>query len=195
MNIIGISGGLTQSSRTSILVREILSQLHVKFPFSSIHFVPLAGVARELGGVLWRSEVLPSIEQQLQAIELADVIVLACPVYRASYPGLFKHFLDFVERKGFEKKVVLLAACGGSQHHSLIIEQQLRPLVSGLGAFSVPTGIYTEAKDYAQDSLINPSVLARIESAIDEAVHLLRLSDKKVHSLDVVPQPQAVSSL
>lgn len=185
MKTIGISGGLTETSRTSILVKEILNRLQFQLQLSQSHFVSLSDIARNLSGAIWRSELAPAIEQELIKIEAADIIVLACPVYRASYPGLFKHFLDFIERKGFEKKIVILAACGGSQHHSLIIEQQLRPLVSGLGAFSAPTAIFTEAKDFENGQLVNSQVISRIDNAVDELIHLLK--PQKVWT-DLVPR-------
>lgn len=185
MNIVGISGGLSAGSRTRKLTREILEQLQRKLPGShQLELVSLAQVAPSLSGAIWRSQLNETLEAQLQRIEAADLLVIACPVYRASYPGLFKHFLDFIERKGFEKKLVLLGACGGSLHHSLIIEQQLRPLISGLGAFTAPTGIFAEAKDFDSEGLTNPQVFARIDTVVDEALQFFAPRDTPVAAVE-----------
>lgn len=177
MRVVGFSGGLSENSRTQKLVHEIVLSISNALV---IHGVPveskvvaLSELAPQLAAAVWRQDLTPEANEQLDAIEHADIIVIATPVYRTSYPGLFKHALDFIDRKGLEKKLVVLGACGGSQHHSLIIEHQLRPLLSNLGAFTAPTGIYTEAQDFSKDALVNANVFTRIEMAVSEVLHFV----------------------
>ncbi|WP_204318603.1 NAD(P)H-dependent oxidoreductase, partial [Klebsiella aerogenes] len=72
-----------------------------------------------------RNQLPAAVERELAAVEQADVLVMATPVYRGSYTGLFKHFFDFIEQDALIDKPILLAATGGSERHALVIEHQL----------------------------------------------------------------------
>ena len=171
MRVIGFSGGLRSPSKTYGLVESIVQQL-VNLSGADAEVIDLAEVAAGFGSVIYRQELSAEYELLLQRIETADVLVVASPVYRAAYPGLFKHVFDLVERDALEGKVVILAANGGSTHHALIIESHLRPLFSSLGAFVVPTGIYSQSSDFEGYQLKNTAVLGRIDVAIQEVFRL-----------------------
>jgi FMN reductase len=129
MSIVGVSGGLSSPSRTYGLVQAIINELNEVSPQQGT-LIDFASVATAFGSVLSREQLNFEQEALLQRIEAADILVVAVPVYRAAYPGLFKHLFDLVERDALERKVVILAANGGSAHHALIIESHLRGLGS-----------------------------------------------------------------
>lgn len=54
------------------------------------------------------------MEQALCLVEQADVLVVATPVYRGSFTGLFKHFFDFIDQDALIDTPVLLAATGAA---------------------------------------------------------------------------------
>ncbi|MGB3611657.1 MAG: NAD(P)H-dependent oxidoreductase [Cellvibrio sp.] len=171
MRVLGFSGGLSNPSKTLGLVQAIVNE------FSHLHqvdveIIDLAQLATGFGAVLYRNQLNGFHESLLNDIEQSDVLVVASPVYRAAYPGLFKHVFDLVERGGLEHKPVILAANGGSAHHALVIESHLRPLFSSLGAFTVPTGIYSQSSDFTGYELTNEPVLQRAREAIAEAVSI-----------------------
>jgi FMN reductase len=69
-------------------------------------------------------------------------VITACPVYKASYTGLLKAFLDRYGNNGMAGTVALPVMLGAAPHHALAVETHLRPLLVELGA-SVPTrGLY-----------------------------------------------------
>ncbi|TQC94488.1 FMN reductase [Moraxellaceae bacterium AER2_44_116] len=171
MSIVGVSGGLSSPSRTYGLVQAIINELNDVSPQQGT-LIDFASVATAFGSVLSREQLNFEQEALLQRIEAADILVVAVPVYRAAYPGLFKHLFDLVERDALERKVVILAANGGSAHHALIIESHLRPLFSSLGAYTVPTGIYSQTSDFTNYQLTSQSVLERVREAVDEAIQL-----------------------
>ena len=63
----------------------------------------------------------------MRQIESADALIVATPVYRGSYTGLFKHLFDLVDHEALIGTPVLLAATGGSDRHSLVIDHQFGP--------------------------------------------------------------------
>jgi FMN reductase len=42
----------------------------------------------------------PAIQQANELVEKADAIIVASPVYKASYTGVFKTYLDLLPQKG-----------------------------------------------------------------------------------------------
>lgn len=73
----------------------------------------------------------------------ADAVIVASPVYKASYTGVLKTFLDLVPEKGLAGKVILPLFIGGSLAHLLAIDYSLKPVLSVLGARHILGGVYT----------------------------------------------------
>lgn len=175
LNVVALIGSPTSSanSRTLLLVRHLLEQLRLRLHMD-VQLIELAPIARSLGQALSRSELEPRIEQALQRIESADLLVAAAPVYRGSYPGLFKHLVDFIGLDALIDTPVLLAATGGSERHALVIDHQLRPLFSFLQAHTLPIGVYATPADFSEDQVSSTALQARIALAAERAAtHLL----------------------
>ena len=100
---------------------------------------------------------------------MADALVIGSPVYKGSYPGLFKHFIDLIEPERLYGKPVLLSATGGGDRHALMVEHQLRPLFGFFMAHSLPTAIYAAARDFGPDNEIrSQDLIARIDKAVNQ---------------------------
>ncbi|WP_313179604.1 FMN reductase [Stenotrophomonas sp.] len=170
LNVVALIGSPTSSatSRTLLLVRHLLDELQVRL-HASVTLVELAPIARSLGRSLTRAEVEPAVEQALGTVESADLLVVATPVYRGSYPGLFKHLVDFIELEALVDTPVLLAATGGSERHALVIDHQLRPLFSFLQAHTLPIGVYATPADFDGAQINSTALQARIELAAERA--------------------------
>ncbi len=170
LNVVALIGSPTNSatSRTLLLVRHLLDALQERL-HASVTLVELAPIARSLGQSLTRAEVEPAVEQALATVESADLLVVATPVYRGSYPGLFKHLVDFIELEALVDTPVLLAATGGSERHALVIDHQLRPLFSFLQAHTLPIGVYATPADFDGGQINSAALQARIALAADRA--------------------------
>ncbi len=101
----------------------------------------------------------------------ADALVAVTPTFQGSYSGLFKSFLDLIEAGSLRGVPVLLAATGGTERHSLVIEHALRPLFSYLGALTVPTGVYAATADFGGEG--SAALAARVDRAAAELAALL----------------------
>jgi MsuE subfamily FMN reductase len=139
VRIVGVSGSLQAPSKTITLVEEIVGQLSAHFT-AEITIIKVNELGPAFAGALTRAELSPEVEAALVAIETADVLVVASPVYRASFTGLFKHLFDFVDQYALVDTPTLLAATGGSERHALIIEHQFRPLFAFFQALTLPVG-------------------------------------------------------
>ncbi|HTI19009.1 MAG TPA: FMN reductase [Trinickia sp.] len=173
LSVVAVSGGLQRPSRTLVLVEAILAALSDTLPMD-IHLIELGELVPALGGAIYRTQVPDDVEVHLNAIETADALVVASPVFRASYTGLFKHLFDLVRQDALVDMPVLLAATGGSDRHALVIEHQLRPLFSFFQAFTLPIGVFASERDFTGHVLTSPALHDRIALAAGRAVPWLR---------------------
>lgn len=169
LNVVAVSGGLQRPSRTLALVEELLSVLGDALPIS-VRLVELGELAPHLAGTIYRNRLPAVVEAELQAIENADLLVVASPVYRGTYSGLFKHLFDFVHQDALINVPVLLAATGGSERHALVIDHQLRPLFAFFQANALPIGVYATEKDFDGYTVSDAALQQRIALAIERAL-------------------------
>lgn len=165
--IVGISGNITRPSRTRRLVEEIVAVAEAA-GFGTGETYDLVDAGPALGATAQREGAAWEVDVVLSAIEQSDLLVVASPVYKAAYTGLFKHLFDLIEPKQLRGRPVLLAATGGSERHALIIDHHLRPLFGFFGAASLPAGLYAANGDFTAEGGISPVLAARIGPAVDQ---------------------------
>jgi FMN reductase len=161
LRIVGISGNLTRPSKTRALVAEILRQAEA-FGVGRTELYDVIDAGPELGATVRRERAAAAPDRVLSAIEQADALVVASPIFKASYTGLFKHLFDLIEPKVLENRPVLLAATGASDRHALVIDHQLRPLFAFFRANTLPAGIYATNVDFAAGGEVSPALIERI---------------------------------
>lgn len=177
LRIVAVSGGLQRPSRAATLAEHLLDLIGEVVPCDQ-HLIELGELAPQLAGALWRSQLPETVERQLAAVEQADVLVVATPVYRGSYTGLFKHFFDFIDQDALVDTPILLAATGGSERHALMIDHQLRPLFSFFQARTLPLGVYAIDRDFADGRVHDEALIQRARLAVQRAMPLLALSHR-----------------
>ncbi|MDR6957654.1 FMN reductase [Pseudomonas brassicacearum] len=168
-NVVAVSGSVQQPSRTLVLLNALVERLGQQLPIE-VRLIELARIGPQFAGVLRREALPAAVQEDLRAIESADLLIAASPVYRASYTGLFKHLFDFVHHEALKNVPVLLAATGGSDRHALIIDHQLRPLFGFFQALSLPVGVYASEADFTHYQVSSAQVLERIERAVESAL-------------------------
>lgn len=173
LKVVAVSGGTSRPSRTLALTEAIVSEVGKHLAIDT-HLIELGNIARPLGGALWRKELPETVEHELRQIESADLLVVAAPVYRGTYPGLFKHLFDLIGQDALIDTPVLLAATGGSERHALVLDHQLRPLFSFFQSLTLPIGVYASEADFADYRVANDALQTRIELAAERAAALLR---------------------
>jgi len=83
----------------------------------------------------WSSAAVKTATSTLSGSSLA---IIATPVYKATYTGLLKSFLDWFGQTGLSGVTAIPVMVGASPTHALAVEVHLRPLLVEIGA-SVPT--------------------------------------------------------
>ena len=80
----------------------------------------------------------PDVQDALDTVGEADILVVASPTYKATYTGLLKVFLDRFGAGSLASASALPMLVMGDARHALAVETHLRPLLIELGA-NVPT--------------------------------------------------------
>src|SRR6187431_532835 len=156
LKVVGVSGSLHEPSKTSALVEALIAAVGRRVPVDA-QLIEIAKLGPSLAGSLQRS----------------DLPIVASPVYRASFTGLFKHLFDFVDQYALVGQPVLLGATGGGERHALIIEHQLRPLFGFFQSLTLPLGVYASTSDFDGYRLREGSVEQRIEQAVSRGLPLI----------------------
>ena len=172
LRIVGVSGSLREPSKTTALVRELIDGVAAREP-AETRLIEVATLGPLFAGALRREDLQPEVEDALRAIETADLLIVASPVYRASFTGLFKHLFDFVGQYALIGTPVLLAATGGGERHALILEHQMRPLFGFFQALTLPVGVYASDTDFDGYELTSEAVKRRIDQAVARSLPLV----------------------
>ncbi|MGA8993888.1 MAG: CE1759 family FMN reductase [Nocardioidaceae bacterium] len=115
------------------------------------------------------------LARALATVRDADAVIVVTPVFRASYSGLFKTFVDVLEDGALDRTPVLLGATGGTARHSLALEYALRPLFAYLRAAVVPTSVFAAGEDLGAGT----ELTERVERAAGELADAVRLRPRR----------------
>ncbi|WP_042168860.1 NADPH-dependent FMN reductase [Paenibacillus gorillae] len=165
--VVILSGSPNPGSRLSGITQYVESQLSEQ-GISFEHVVVASLPAEDLIHAKFDSK--PIIEAAAK-VEAAEAVIIASPVYKASFTGVLKTFLDLLPQKGLSGKFVTPLFLGGTIAHLLSIDYSLKPVLSSLNAKHFGSGVY------AIDSQI-----ARLDSGVGESQ--FQLNDELKERLD-----------
>jgi FMN reductase len=115
--------------------------------------------------------------QAVARIAAAAAVLIGAPVYRASFPGVLKNLLDIVPVEALQNKPVGIVAIGGSPHHYLAVDGQLRQVLAWFGALVAPTGIYLTGGDFKEGQLASEAARNDLATLTDTLITLARRLD------------------
>ncbi|MFL6558735.1 MAG: NADPH-dependent FMN reductase [Bacillus sp. (in: firmicutes)] len=127
----------------------------------------------------------PAIQQAKTLVEQAAAVIIVSPVYKASYPGVLKTFLDLIPEKGFADKIIFPVVTGGTFAHLLSLEYAFKPLLSVLGAREILDGVYIVDSQISYTEQEITFVDSEIEQRLKIAIHQLQvqLQQKEVQAI------------
>jgi FMN reductase len=185
-HILILNGSPSAESRTARLLDHFAGQLSLDgWSVNQIALRTLPAQALLAGDF----DAIPLVSARL-AVEEADAIVVATPVYKGAYTGLLKAFIDVLPHRALVDKSVLPIASGGTLAHYGVIDHALKPILAALGATYTLPGIFvldTDLKTPQGVHGFNAEIVDRLESA--------RLALRRLHRLAANPVPETDTSL
>lgn len=164
-SLVVITAGLSQPSSTRLLADHLATATSRALAGhrveSDVTVVELRDVAHDMVDAMLTGVPSARLRTALDAVAGADGVIAVTPVFSASYSGLFKTFVDVLERDALDGVPVLVAATAGTARHSLVLEHAMRPLFSYLHAVVVPTAVFAASEDWGDGGDAGAGALAR----------------------------------
>lgn len=179
--ILAIAGNPTSPSRTYGLV-EYANSLLQQQGFST-ETIAVRDIPAEV--LVYGQYNSPALEPIKAKVEQADGIIVATPIYKASYTGVLKAFLDLLPQRAFEGKVVLPIASAGTIAHLLAIDYALKPVLSELKARHILGGVYAVDKQLETQPdgsvKVDEETDERLKKAVNDLAAAVRLHHTTVN--------------
>jgi len=129
----------------------------------------------------------PAVREANARVEQTDALIIASPVYKASFTGVLKTYLDLLPQGGLAGKTITPIFIGGTIAHLLSIDYSLKPVLSALGARHFTNAVYAVDQQVVRTETASGNVFelqeelkARIISVVDELSAELGLQLQKV---------------
>lgn len=190
--VVSLSGSPSEGSRTAWLNEQVGALL------ASEGFEVVVLNVRDLppADLLHARLDSPALREPLALVEKAHGLVVSTPVYKASYTGVLKSFLDLLPQFGLTGKVVLPLATGGTLAHVLAIDYALRPVLGALGAQHVVNGLFVLDKLIVKSPdgsiALDPEIERRLRSVVADFAASLRrhAAAPPLHAVSAVGRQQ-----
>ncbi len=108
----------------------------------------------------------------------ADAVLLASPVYRGSFTGVLKNFLDLTPIEALRDKPVGIVAMGATLHHYLGVDWHLRAVLAWFGALVAPTSVYLESAHFRDGRLADDAARSALSDLVDTVLDMAATSRK-----------------
>lgn len=152
-NLVLLSAGSSEQSTTWRVLTQVgdatskaLGELGFTAKVNALHLVD---IAQEVARSIASGRPTDGLQPAIDTLIAADGLIVGTPVYKASYSGLLKSFLDVLDDDMLLAVPTVVAATGGTPRHGLVPDQQMRPLLAYFRALVVPTSVYAATEDLA----------------------------------------------
>jgi FMN reductase len=171
-----VSGGLREPSSTRLLADRLEASVRAELTAQDARvdssFVELRPLGRPIMDAMLTGVAAPDLEAAFDTVADADAVIAVTPAFNVSFSGLFKSFFDVLPKETLSDMPVLIAATGGTERHSLVLEHALRPMFSYLHAIVSPTGVYAATEDFGAQT--GAALAERIAKAAADFARLIR---------------------
>ncbi|MBV9853401.1 MAG: NAD(P)H-dependent oxidoreductase [Streptosporangiaceae bacterium] len=172
LRLVVVSAGTSDPSSTRLLADRTaertaaLAASHRKTVTISV--IELREISADISAALVTELVTPKLRKAAGILGEADGIIAATPVYKAGPSGLFTSFFHVLDNDLLIGKPVVLAATAGTARHSLVADDQMRPLFAYLRTMTAPTSLFAAPEDWS-----DPALNGRVDRAALELVLLM----------------------
>lgn len=175
MKIIGISGSLSEHSKTELTVQKTLDLIGEDDPTIQTELIALSEYDLVFCDGRNPDDYDADSRTVIDKITAADAFIIGSPIYRGTYSGAFKNLFDLIPNDSLRGKAVGIIATGGSDHHFLAIEHQFKPLIGYFNAYSIPGGVYANNSHFSNGELTDTNILERLQNLATETIRLSTL--------------------
>ena len=111
----------------------------------------------------------PAAQKLSAAIEAADGLIVAAPVYNYDVSAAAKNMIELTGSAWEDKVVGFLCAAGGASSYMSVMAYA-NSLMLDFRSVIVPRFVYATGSSFKNDELSDPKIVERIEQVADELV-------------------------
>jgi FMN reductase len=154
MRLVTVAGSARPGSRTRTVAAAAAGALARAAGLTGTYeIIDLSVLARRL----LLPEPCAAVEDAVDLLCGADLVVVASPTVGGTYSGLLKVFLDRLPAAGLRRAVALPILLMSSPQHAPAVDAHLRPLLAELGAAVPAPGLAVLEPDLARlDAVLQP---------------------------------------
>ena len=161
LRVVAVNGSPSHPSRSRLLAELALERA------GGGELIDLASLDP---GALLALRTDREVDATRDLVAAAQILIVATPIYRATYTALLKTIFDLLPRSALAGTVVVPIATGYSAEHRLAIDHGLRPLVASLDGWTTPTSVYATKADIDDDGILAPALRGALEEAVSQAL-------------------------
>jgi len=178
--IVLIGGSPSVSSRSSIVLDHVAD--HITDAGHEVDRIEVRDITSD--ALIHADFGHPDLVDAAKTLASADAVVIATPVYKASYSGVLKTFLDLQARDALRNKPILPIATGGTIAHLLAIDYALRPVLYALCADKVLAGRFIIDKDVSnigpERGITDEDAVGALNRQVNELLATVKAEDTEL---------------
>jgi len=151
-----VSAGLGRPSATRLLADRLAQAttdaLAERGVTAEVVTYELRTLAHEITDAMLTGFPSGELRTALETVAGADGVIAVTPIFTTSASGLFKSFVDVIDKDALRGTPLLIGATGGTPRHSLATEYAIRPLFTYLHADTVTTAVFAATDDWAGEA-------------------------------------------
>ena len=169
-----ITAGLSTPSSTrqlaDMLSDATVAAITARGESAEVKVIEVRDLARDLADAFTVGGLSSQrLDEARRTVASADAVIAVTPVFKASYSGLFKMFVDSLDDDALRSVPIVLGATAGTARHSLAVDHALRPLFSYMGAMVAPTGVFAATDDFGAATFAGDQGTAPLTSRVSRA--------------------------
>lgn len=146
--LVAVLGSVTPPGRLHRALNAGLESTRTSFPRWEADLIDLADYRISFADGRPLDQLGDDTSAVVGRIVAADAVILATPVYRASFTGALKNLLDLTPLEAFSGKPCGIVAMGATQHHYLGVDSHLRAVLAWFGALVAPNSVYLTSSEF-----------------------------------------------
>lgn len=163
MKLLGLSGGPTNSSKTLLAVNTAVEFAYNYQTNINIEVLNISQFDVQFCDARDPATYQGDTRALIDKIIGADAYIIGTPIYRGTYTGILKNMFDLIPNDAMFGKPVGLIATGGSDHHYLALEHELKPLLGFFLSIVLPGVVYANNDDYSNGKIASEELLMKLQ--------------------------------
>ncbi|MFC3041117.1 NADPH-dependent FMN reductase [Virgibacillus xinjiangensis] len=172
MKVIGIAGSIV-GSKTRATVEKVLDNVKKFSPEVEVELVDLKDYQLDFCDGRHYTEYEGDTKTLINQLMEADAYIIGTPIFQASIPGALKNMFDVLPVDTMMNKTAGMIATAGSSKHHLVVEHQLKPILSYMKAMVLPQYVFIEEEYFDEKKEItNGEILYRLEKLAEDVIEM-----------------------